>query len=247
MSSRSRRNSPELKTRGVRMVFEDQASLRRLRPDRLRSRHFRPSLARCERLSAENMAVNEIRSLVSIKRGFDTWHFIEAADRIGSIKVHLATGEAVGHERLHLSGLTAELRLEKVATLRPSSGRRDLSVIDACRTRPRGELQSSASIAAMSRMTELRPCSGGRSNSDLRHFAGAVALTRPFWSVIMGEVRGSQRPRVPVGGLVMCLLPAGVGFLSNTHIRASHSTRFSLNVFVLTRRPVRRSSSGSRV
>ena len=52
---------------------------------------FRPSLARCERHRAENVAANEIRSLVSIKSGFDTWHFIEAADHIDSIKVHLAT------------------------------------------------------------------------------------------------------------------------------------------------------------
>lgn len=39
---------------------------------------FRPSTARCERQRAENMAANEIRSLLSIRSGFDTWHFIEA-------------------------------------------------------------------------------------------------------------------------------------------------------------------------
>lgn len=72
----------------------------------------RPSTARCERQRAENMASNEIRSLLSIKSGFDTWHFIEAPDDIGSVKVRLATGEAVGDERIHLSGSTAALRLE---------------------------------------------------------------------------------------------------------------------------------------
>lgn len=73
---------------------------------------LRPSTARCERHSAENMAANEIRSLLSIKSGFDTWQFIEAPGHIDSIKVRLATGEAVSDERIHLSGSTAALRLE---------------------------------------------------------------------------------------------------------------------------------------
>ena len=73
---------------------------------------LRPSTARCERQRAANMATNEIRSLLSIKSGFDTWHFIEAPDHIDSITVHLATGEAVREERIHLSGSTAALRLE---------------------------------------------------------------------------------------------------------------------------------------
>jgi hypothetical protein len=73
---------------------------------------FRPSTARCERQPAENMAPNEIRSLLSIKSGFDTWHFIEAPGPIESIKVRLATGAAVGDERIHLSGSTGALRLE---------------------------------------------------------------------------------------------------------------------------------------
>jgi hypothetical protein len=73
---------------------------------------LRPSTARCERHRAENMASNEIRSLLSIKSGFDTWHFIEAPDHVDSIRVHLATGEAVGDERIHLSGSTVALRLE---------------------------------------------------------------------------------------------------------------------------------------
>jgi len=73
---------------------------------------FRPSTARCERQRAENMAPNEIRSLLSIKSGFDTWHFIEAPGPIESIKVRFATGAAVGDERIHLSGSTGALRLE---------------------------------------------------------------------------------------------------------------------------------------
>jgi hypothetical protein len=73
---------------------------------------FRPSTARCERQRATNMASNEIRSLLSIRSGFDTWHFIEAPGDIDSIKVRLATGAALGGERIHLSGSTAALRLE---------------------------------------------------------------------------------------------------------------------------------------
>ena len=73
---------------------------------------FRPSLARCERRGAKEMADNEIRSLVSVTSGLDTWHFIEAADTIDSIKVRLATGEAVDGDRLLLAGSTGALRLE---------------------------------------------------------------------------------------------------------------------------------------
>jgi hypothetical protein len=73
---------------------------------------LRPSTARCERQRAENMASNEIRSLLSIKSGFDTWHFVEAPDHIDSIKVRLASGATVGSERIHLTGTTAALRLE---------------------------------------------------------------------------------------------------------------------------------------
>ena len=73
---------------------------------------FRPSTARCARQRAGNMAANEIRSLLSIRSGFDTWHFIEAPGDIDAIKVRLATGAALGGERIHLSGSTAALRLE---------------------------------------------------------------------------------------------------------------------------------------
>jgi hypothetical protein len=73
---------------------------------------FRPSTARCERNRATNMASNEIRSLLSIKSGFDTWHFLEAPHDIDSITVRLTTGAALGGERIHLSGSTAALRLE---------------------------------------------------------------------------------------------------------------------------------------
>ena len=58
---------------------------------------LRPSLARCEPHSTGNMAANEIRSLVSVKAGFDTWHFIEAADHIDSIEV--SSGERRARER----------------------------------------------------------------------------------------------------------------------------------------------------
>lgn len=73
---------------------------------------LRPSLARCERHSTGDMAANEIRSLVSVKAGFDTWHFIEAADHVDSIEVYLASGERVSDDRIHLSGRIGALRLE---------------------------------------------------------------------------------------------------------------------------------------
>ena len=50
--------------------------------------------------------------LVSVKAGFDTWHFIEAADHIDSIEVTLALGERVSDDRILLSGSIAALRLE---------------------------------------------------------------------------------------------------------------------------------------
>lgn len=73
---------------------------------------FRPSLARCERHPAENLGANEIRSLVSVKSGFDTWHFIEAAGRIDSVDVLLTTRESLSGDRIHLSGSTLAVRLE---------------------------------------------------------------------------------------------------------------------------------------
>jgi hypothetical protein len=73
---------------------------------------LRPSLARCERHSTGNIAVNEIRSLVSVRAGFDTWHFVEAADHIESIAVYLASGERVSDDRILLSGSIGALRLE---------------------------------------------------------------------------------------------------------------------------------------
>jgi hypothetical protein len=73
---------------------------------------LRPSLARCEPHSTGNMAANTIRSLVSVKAGFDTWHFIEAADHIDSIEVSLASGERMSDDRILLSGSIGALRLE---------------------------------------------------------------------------------------------------------------------------------------
>ena len=73
---------------------------------------LRPSLARCERHSTGNIAANEIRALVSVKAGFDTWHFVKAADGIDSIEVYLASGERVSDDRILLSGSIGALRLE---------------------------------------------------------------------------------------------------------------------------------------
>lgn len=73
---------------------------------------LRPSLARCERHSTGDIAASEIRSLVSVKAGLDTWHFVEAADHIDSIEVYLTSGERVSDDRILLSGSIGALRLE---------------------------------------------------------------------------------------------------------------------------------------
>ncbi len=73
---------------------------------------LRPGLARCDRHSTGNIAANAIRSLVSVRAGFDTWHFIEAADHIDSIEVYLASGERVSDDRILLLDSIGALRLE---------------------------------------------------------------------------------------------------------------------------------------
>ena len=73
---------------------------------------FRPGLARCERVRAGTIGANEIRSLISVTAGFDTWHFIEAANHIDSIKVYLASGERVSDDRILLLDSIGALRLE---------------------------------------------------------------------------------------------------------------------------------------
>jgi len=73
---------------------------------------FRPGLARCERVDAGPIGANEIRSLVSVTAGFDTWHFVEAADHIESIKVYLVSGERVSDDRILLLDSIGALRLE---------------------------------------------------------------------------------------------------------------------------------------
>ena len=73
----------------------------------------RPSLARCERRPPDRpLAAAEIRLLHSIESGFDTWHFLEAADRIDTVDVTLSTGESIDGDRVHLSDSTIALRLE---------------------------------------------------------------------------------------------------------------------------------------
>lgn len=73
----------------------------------------RPSLARCERdMSDQPLDVDEIRSLHAIQSGFDTWHFIEAADRVEAVSVTLSTGDALSGDRIHLSDSTIALLLE---------------------------------------------------------------------------------------------------------------------------------------
>lgn len=72
----------------------------------------RPSLARCVGNRPANMAPDEIRVLLSITSGFDTWHFIEAPGPIDAVSVRLADGDPMAENRILLSGSTAALRLE---------------------------------------------------------------------------------------------------------------------------------------
>ena len=75
-------------------------------------RDRRPSIARCDMQRRGDLAVNEIRSVVSIKAGFDTWHFIEAPAALDSIEVTLADGEPMSGDRVFLAGTIGALRLE---------------------------------------------------------------------------------------------------------------------------------------
>lgn len=73
----------------------------------------RPSLARCERQPPPgSLALDEIRSVHVIESGFDTWHFIEAADRVEAVSVTMSTGESLSGDRIHLSDSTIALLLE---------------------------------------------------------------------------------------------------------------------------------------
>lgn len=96
----------------------------------------RPSLARCERNPPNRpLAADEIRLLHSIESGFDTWHFIEAADHVDRIAVSTSTGQPVSADRLHLSGSTIGLLLENgrdLASIRWSTGSQTFQ----CRTDP---------------------------------------------------------------------------------------------------------------
>ncbi len=73
---------------------------------------LRPSLARCEPDRSPAMDPNEIRSIVAIASGFDTWHFLEAAAPIETVTLQLVSGEAVSADRIHLAESTMALRLE---------------------------------------------------------------------------------------------------------------------------------------
>ena len=75
-------------------------------------RDRRPSIARCDMQRRGDLAVNEIRSVVSIKAGFDTWHFIQAPATLDSIEVFLADGEPMSGDRVFLAGTIGALRLE---------------------------------------------------------------------------------------------------------------------------------------
>lgn len=73
----------------------------------------RPSLARCEpAASTTPLADNEIRPIVAVQSGFDTWHVLEAADDVTGIRVMTADGAEVMGDRLFVSDSTLAIRLE---------------------------------------------------------------------------------------------------------------------------------------
>lgn len=66
----------------------------------------RPSLARCVPAASEPIGTHEIRRLVSVKSGLDTWHFIEAGGDVTTVS------GSIGPNRVHLAGPVIGLRLE---------------------------------------------------------------------------------------------------------------------------------------
>lgn len=73
----------------------------------------RPSLARCEpAASTIPLADDEIRAIVAVQSGFDTWHVLEAGDDVTGLRVVTADGAEVDGARLFVSGSTLAIRLE---------------------------------------------------------------------------------------------------------------------------------------
>jgi len=71
----------------------------------------RPSLARCVPAAPMSLGNDEIRLLVSIKSGFDTWHFIEAGNDVALADV-ATTSDSIDPSRVYLADAIIGLRLE---------------------------------------------------------------------------------------------------------------------------------------
>lgn len=73
----------------------------------------RPSLARCRsNETAANIASHAIRLVVTVVSGFDTWHFLEAADRVEGVHVLLDDGHTLEADRVYFGSSIIALRLE---------------------------------------------------------------------------------------------------------------------------------------
>jgi len=73
----------------------------------------RPTLARCvPHAPVAPLGANTIVSLVVIPSGFDTWHFVETAQPLESVRIELEEGGTVDADRIYIGGSTVALRLE---------------------------------------------------------------------------------------------------------------------------------------
>lgn len=72
----------------------------------------RPSVARCiEPSDVQRFDPDAIAVLMSLASGLDTWHFLETTSPIDEVHVELGEGEALGRDRIYISGSTVALRL----------------------------------------------------------------------------------------------------------------------------------------
>jgi len=71
----------------------------------------RPSLARCVPHASDTVDADAVRLLVSVKSGFDTWHFVEAGNDVVAVEVATADG-TIDPGRIYLAGAIIGLRMQ---------------------------------------------------------------------------------------------------------------------------------------
>lgn len=72
----------------------------------------RPSVARCESRPGPLLTAGELRQVVSVTSGLDTWQFVELSDDVVSVSVTVADGTNVAPDRLYAVDSLVALRLE---------------------------------------------------------------------------------------------------------------------------------------